>query len=150
MYTRYLDVAARHGFCPLMGGLDYWASQDWAAVLGYSPDALAEMQLRSIDFLRDVAKPYVEQVPAIYFVGIVGPRGDAYTADRAITADEAEDHQGEQRSTRACRRRSGGSHDLHNIPEAVGLAVAHSEACVGRTAYSPEGPSHGTRQGAVL
>src|ERR1700709_762799 len=57
MYSRYLDTAARHGFAALMGGLDYRASPDWAALLGYSSDALAEMQLRAIDFLRDVAKP---------------------------------------------------------------------------------------------
>lgn len=125
MYARYLDVAARHGFCPLMGGLDYRASPDWAALLGHDPDSLAEMQLRSIDFLRDVAKPYTGQVPNIYFVGIVGPRGDAYTADGAITADEAEDYHSVQLATLA-----QADVDLveamtfNNVAEAVGLARA--------------------------
>lgn len=125
MYVRYLDVAARHGFCPLMGGLDYRASPDWAARLDHSPASLAEMQLRSIDFLRDVAEPYVGQVPAVFIVGIVGPRGDAYTADRAITADEAEDYHSEQLATLALA-----DVDLveamtfNNVPEALGLARA--------------------------
>ena len=125
MYARYLDVAARHGCCALMGGLDYRASPDWARRLGYSAEALADMQLRAIDFLRGVARPYVGQVPAILFVGIVGPRGDAYTADHAITAGEAEEYHSEQLATLA-----RADVDLveamtfNNVPESIGLARA--------------------------
>ena len=125
MYTRYLEVAARRGFTALMGGLDYRASPDWAEVLGYSPEALVEMQLRSIDFLREIAESFVDEMPAPRFVGIVGPRGDAYTADHTITADEAQEYHGVQLATlfRA-------DVDLveamtfNNVPEAVGLARA--------------------------
>ena len=125
MYTRYLDVAGRHGFCPLMGGLDYRASPDWGARLGYSPDALAELQLRSIDFLRDVAAPYAGEVPATFFAGIVGPRGDAYTGDRAITADEAEDYHSVQLATLATADVDlVEARTFNNVPEAVGLARA--------------------------
>ncbi len=46
MYERYLDTAAAHGFGALMAGMDYRASPDWAELLGYSPIALEEMQLR--------------------------------------------------------------------------------------------------------
>lgn len=125
MYARYLDVAALHGFCPLMGGLDYRASPDWARLLGYSSEGLAEMQLRAIEFLRDVAKPFAGQVPATYIVGVVGPRGDAYTADHAITSEEAEDYHSEQLATLA-----RADVDLveamtfNNVPEAVGVARA--------------------------
>lgn len=42
MYTRYLEVAAVHGFVALVGGLDYRASPDWASKLGISRDGLAE------------------------------------------------------------------------------------------------------------
>ena len=41
MYRSYLDVAAKHGMCALMGGLDYRASPDWGELLGYSRDGLA-------------------------------------------------------------------------------------------------------------
>ena len=64
MYGRYLDTAARHGFGVVVGGLDYRASPDWGSLLGYSSQSLAEMQLRAIDFLREVAQPYAEQLPA--------------------------------------------------------------------------------------
>ena len=65
MYSRYLDIAARNGFGVVVGGLDYRASPDWGSLLGYSRESLAEMQLRAIDFLREVAQPYAGQVPAL-------------------------------------------------------------------------------------
>ena len=34
MFRSYLDVAAEHDFCALMGGLDYRASPDWGDLLG--------------------------------------------------------------------------------------------------------------------
>ena len=125
MYRSYLDTAARHGFGALIGGLDYRASPGWAARLGYSAEALADMQLRSIDFLRDVAAPYEQRLPSLMYVGILGPRGDAYVADDSITAEEAEEYHGIQIGTLALA-----GVDLveamtfNNIPEAVGVARA--------------------------
>lgn len=58
MYERYLEVAARYGFVPLMGGLDYRASPDWGSKLGYSAEALKAAQLEAIEFLRDVARSF--------------------------------------------------------------------------------------------
>src|SRR5918994_632533 len=86
MYTRYLEIAAAHRLVALIGGLDYRASPDWASKLGISTDGLAEYQLRSIEFLRDVARPFEDQIPQILIVGVVGPRGDAYGHNHTITA----------------------------------------------------------------
>jgi homocysteine S-methyltransferase len=125
MYRRYLDTAARHGFNALMGGLDYRASPDWAGLLGYSPAGLAEMQLRAIDFLRDVAKPYAGQIAEIRIVGTVGPRGDAYAQNRTITAEEAQDYHSVQIETlRQAKVDLVGAMTFNNIPEAIGIARA--------------------------
>jgi S-methylmethionine-dependent homocysteine/selenocysteine methylase len=125
MYGRYLDTAARYAFGVLIGGLDYRASPDWGSLLGYSRESLAEMQLRSIDFLREVAQPYDGHVPAIMYAGIVGPRGDAYEANRTITAEEAEEYHSEQLATLA---RAGvdlvEAMTFNNVPEVIGLARA--------------------------
>jgi S-methylmethionine-dependent homocysteine/selenocysteine methylase len=129
MYSRYLETAARHGFHALMGGLDYRASPDWGQVLGYSAPALEEMQLRAIAFLRDVAAPFDGQVPGIRYVGIVGPRGDAYTVDGSMTAEEAEEYHSTQLATLA-----RADVDLveamtfNSVPESVGLARAAARA----------------------
>jgi S-methylmethionine-dependent homocysteine/selenocysteine methylase len=129
MYTRYLEVAAEHGFAALMGGLDYRASPDWAGRLGISPEGLEDLQLRSIAFLRDLARPYEGQIPQILIAGIVGPRGDAYGRDRTITADEAEEYHAVQIGTLG---RAGvdvvSAMTFNTIPEAVGVARAAAAA----------------------
>jgi homocysteine S-methyltransferase len=130
MYGRYLDTAARHAFGVVIGGLDYRASPDWGSLLGYSRESLAEMQLRAIDFLRDVAQPYAGQVPALMYAGIVGPRGDAYQVNRTITAEEAEEYHSEQLATLA---RAGvdlvEAMTFNSVPEVIGLS--HAAARVG-------------------
>lgn len=129
MYTRYLEVAAAHGLIALMGGLDYRASPDWAGKLGISLVGLRDFQLRAVDFLRDVARPFQGQIPEILFVGIVGPRGDAYGQDRRTSAEDAEAYHGVQLATL-----SEAGVDLvsamtfNSIPEAVGLSHAAANA----------------------
>ena len=125
MFQRYLETVAQSEFSALMGGLDYRASPDWGQLLGYSADGLAEMQHRSIEFLRDVAKPYDKQIASILFVGIVGPKGDAYSLNRTITAEEAEDYHSIQLETlKAANVDFVWAATFNNVPEAVGLSRA--------------------------
>lgn len=129
MYADYLDTAARHGFAVLIGGLDYRASPDWATLLGYSETSLADVQMRAIEFLHEVAEPYREDVPDVRYAGIVGPRGDAYEVNRTITAEEAEEYHSVQLATLA---RAGvdlvEAMTFSSVPEAVGLARAAAGA----------------------
>jgi len=125
MYSRVLDVAAEHGFGAMISGLDYRASPDWGDKLGYSRDGLADALLRSIGFLREVAQPYRGQVAEILIGGQVGPRGDAYSLNRTITADEAEDYHGFQ--LEVLKRADVDfvwTATFNNIPEALGVARA--------------------------
>jgi S-methylmethionine-dependent homocysteine/selenocysteine methylase len=129
MYTRYLQVAAAYGMVPLMGGLDYRASPDWAGKLGISPVALRDFQLRAIDFLRDVARSFEGELPEVLYSGVVGPRGDAYGQDLDITADEAADYHSVQLAT---LREAGvdlvSAMTFNSVPEAVGLSRAAAAA----------------------
>jgi len=125
MLRRTLDVAARYGQSMLLGGLDYRASPDWGAKLGYSAEGLAEANLRSVAFLREIAADYARQVPDIRIAGIVGPRGDAYSLNRTITAEEAEDYHSIQLETlRRAEVDLVEAMTFNNIPEAVGVARA--------------------------
>lgn len=90
MYQAVLDVADRHQLGIVLGGLDYRASPDWAALLGLDAAALADYQQRSIDFLREVAEPYRQRLPHILVAGCVGPQGDAYERNEAVTEASAE------------------------------------------------------------
>jgi S-methylmethionine-dependent homocysteine/selenocysteine methylase len=131
MYERYLSVVAAHGFAALLGGLDYRASPDWSSKLGLSLEQLADLQLRSIQFLRDVAQPFAGEIPQILIAGIVGPRGDAYEHGHAITADEAEDYHSVQLATlREAQVDLASAMTFSSAPEAIGLARAAAAAGV--------------------
>lgn len=129
--SRQLDVAAEFGLSFMLSGLDYRASPDWGAKLGYSPAALAEANTAAIDFLRDIAKAYQDQIPHLLIGGILGPRGDAYSLNREITADSAEEYHSVQLETLklagvdfACAM------TFNNIAESVGAARAAAKVGV--------------------
>lgn len=125
MYQRVLDVAAARGFAAMIAGLDYRASPDWGAKLGYSKQALADALMQCIAFLREVAAPYQGQVSQILLGGMVGPRGDAYQLNKTITAEDAEDYHSFQLDV---LQRAGVAFatamTFNNVPEAVGVARA--------------------------
>jgi homocysteine S-methyltransferase len=125
MYSRVLDVAAEHGFVAMISGLDYRGSPDWGEKLGYSRSGLADALEQSIAFLRDVAEPYKDQIAEILIGGLLGPRGDAYSLNRSIGAEEAKDYHSFQLEV---LKRAGvdfvGAATFNNIPEAVGVARA--------------------------
>ena len=123
-----LDAAAAHRLPVLLGGMDYRASPDWGKKLGYSLSELEAANLACIDFLREVARDYADEVPERRIAGLVGPRGDAYGTGGDITAGEAEDYHAVQLQT---LKKAGvdlaEAMTFNNIPEAVGLARAARE-----------------------
>lgn len=125
MYQRVLYVAAKHGFVAMISGLDYRGSPDWGEKLGYSRAGLANALEQSIAFLREIARPYQGQVREILIGGAVGPRGDAYSLDRTITANEAEDYHSFQLEVlQRARVDFVGALTFNNVPEAIGVARA--------------------------
>lgn len=101
MYASYLEAAADSGFVPLIGGLDYRLSPDWVERLGGSPDDVHDLEQRCIDFLRASAAPFEDRFDRVVVSGIVGPRGDAYSAPGAMTAEQAAEYHSTQVSAMA-------------------------------------------------
>jgi homocysteine S-methyltransferase len=125
MFRSYLEVAAKHNVCALMGGLDYRASPDWGELLGYSPEGLAEANLQSIEFLREIANEYASEIPDILIQGYIGPRGDAYERNEMITENEAEDYHSVQLETlKKADVDLALAITYNNIPESIGVARA--------------------------
>lgn len=81
--------------------------------------------MRCIDFLREVSLPFRGRLPAVLISGIIGPRGDAYSLNRTMTADDAETAHLHQLRTLA---RAGvdlvTALTFNSVPEAVGVARA--------------------------
>ena len=123
--SEQLDVAAEFGLSFMLTGLDYRASPDWGNKLGYSPTALADANIAAIEFLRDIAKGYKEQIPQLLIGGVLGPRGDAYSLNKEITAESAEDYHSVQLQT---LKLAGvdfvSAMTFNNVPESLGAARA--------------------------
>lgn len=131
MFCEQLNVAAEFGLSFLLSGLDYRASPDWGAKLGYSPSALADANVAAIEFLREIAAGYMGEVERLLVGGILGPRGDAYGLNRDITAKSAEDYHSVQLETlRAAGVDFACAMTFNNVPEAVGVARAASNSGV--------------------
>ncbi len=122
---RQLDVAAEFGMSFLLTGVDYRASPDWGAKLGYSAAGLADTNIEAIALLRSIANEYQDQVPRVLIGGILGPRGDAYQRGGTITEQEAEDYHATQLATlKAAGADFACAATFNNIPEAVGTSRA--------------------------
>lgn len=129
MYRRYFETVAAFGAVALVGGLDYRASPDWAGKLGIDAARLEDYQHRCIQFLRDAAAPFADQIPQILIAGVIGPRGDAYGTGEGITSAEAEDYHSVQLATlRAAGVDIVSALTFNNIPEAIGVARATAAA----------------------
>ena len=125
MFRKYLDVVANNGLCALMGGLDYRASPDWGKLLGYSPQGLADANLQSIAFIRELASEYASDIDEILIQGLIGPRCDAYEINNTITANEAEDYHSIQLETlKKANVDLALAITFNNIPESIGAARA--------------------------
>ncbi|HKJ53416.1 MAG TPA: homocysteine S-methyltransferase family protein [Gammaproteobacteria bacterium] len=125
MYRRYFEAAAEHGTGMLLNGHDYRASPDWAEKLGYSAEALTEVQHRVIRFLDEMRAEYADRVSDVYIAACIGPRADAYGSGGEITADEAAEYHSVQ-----LKNLDGTGADMavaatfNNVPEAIGVIRA--------------------------
>lgn len=128
MYRQYFDVVAKHKMSALVGGLDYRASPDWGALLGYSAEGLSDINHQCIDFLRKISKEYTADIESILVQGLIGPRGDAYKANRTITEDEAQEYHSVQLTT---LKNAGvdlaSALTFNSVPECIGIARAAAE-----------------------
>ncbi|MCB1809068.1 MAG: homocysteine S-methyltransferase family protein [Candidatus Competibacteraceae bacterium] len=125
MYRSYFEVVAKNNMSALVGGLDYRASPDWGKLLGYSDQGLADVNHECIEFLRNLAAEYTSDIKEILIQGLVGPRGDAYKANKTITENEAQDYHSVQLQTlKSAKVDLVTAITFNNIPESIGIARA--------------------------
>ena len=128
-HRKLVEGAVEHGFGVINDGLHYRASSDWGNMIGFSREALAEINIRGIEFYKDFAREYQTDTTPMLVGGSIGPRGDAYDIGRVESAAEAEDYHSEQIIT----LRDAGA-DLvtaatfSNVEEAIGFARAAKAA----------------------
>jgi homocysteine S-methyltransferase len=91
-FEPYLAFARDAGVGIVLDTPTWRASSDWGALLGYSAAAIDGVNRRAVELLEEVRRDAADVVVC----GCVGPRGDGYSADTRLIADEAERYHSRQ------------------------------------------------------
>jgi homocysteine S-methyltransferase len=76
-YAPYVAIARRRGVGVIRDTPTWRASADWGERLGYTAEALADVNRRSVELLEEL-----RDGATLLISGCVGPRGDGYRVER--------------------------------------------------------------------
>jgi S-methylmethionine-dependent homocysteine/selenocysteine methylase len=128
-YERYAGMAQAHGLGFVLESPTWRANPDWAAKLGYSRPALADVNRRAIALMAEVRAAFETERSPMVISGNIGPRGDGYRADAMMSAAEAEAYHGEQVAVFAASEADlTSAFTLNYANEATGVARAAKAA----------------------
>jgi S-methylmethionine-dependent homocysteine/selenocysteine methylase len=128
-YERYIRMATQNGLGFVLEAPTWRANRDWAERLGYSRDALADVNRHSIALMAELREKHETKQTPIVISGNIGPRGDGYKVEAAMTAAAAADYHGEQIATfRDTEADMVSAFTLNYVEEAIGVARAAKKA----------------------
>ena len=128
-YRTYLKIAQRFRTGFVLESPTWRANADWGELLGYSTEALAEANRQSIQLMESLRQDYDTHQTPIVISGCVGPRGDGYVADSAMSSQEAAAYHLPQIQTLV---QSGvdlvSAMTINYVEEAIGIVQAAQQA----------------------
>jgi homocysteine S-methyltransferase len=95
-YARHCKLARDAGLGFVLESPTWRANPDWATKLGYSSEALAEINRKSIRLMTELRDEFETPRSPMPISGNIGPRGDGYQPSALMGAREAEDYHAEQ------------------------------------------------------
>ena len=124
-FLTYAELAKRFNTGLVLETATWRANPDWGEKLGYTKDSLTEANTKAVRLIEEIRSDYETPETPIVISGCVGPRGDGYVVDYAMSDKEAEAYHHVQIETFA-----GTAADLvtaitmNYAEEAVGIARA--------------------------
>src|SRR5215467_5614795 len=91
-YERYIAIAKRSHMGFVLEGATWRASPDWGDKLGYSRAQLAEANRAAVTLMADLRDEHETALSPIVISANIGPRGDGYKIEKAMSTAEAEDY----------------------------------------------------------
>ena len=125
----YAEIAKRFATGLILESATWRANADWGTRLGYTPQMLADANRRAIHLLEEIRSEFETERAPVVISGCLGPRGDGYVPDRAMSEREAETYHMAQVEALA-----GSAADMvcaitmNYVEEAVGIARAAERA----------------------
>lgn len=127
-YSEYVPIARAAGAGLLLETPTWRANPDWATRLGYDAEALARVNQDAVDLVRATAA--ASGLDDVRFSGVVGPRGDGYTAAGANADAAADYHQHQVRSLAGAGVDLVHAMTMTEASEAIGVVRAARDAGV--------------------
>lgn len=128
-YGSYLEIAHRFGLGFILDTPTWRASRDWGALLGYSPEQLADVNRRAVALAEEIRAVEERPETPVAICGTLGPHGDAYEAEAEMTPARAEEYHREQIAVFAAAAADMvGAYTLPYAGEAIGIVRA-AQSC---------------------
>ncbi|HET9714976.1 MAG TPA: homocysteine S-methyltransferase family protein [Pseudolabrys sp.] len=128
-YERYIEIAKRNRTGFVLEGATWRANPDWGAKLGYSRDELAAANRAAVELMAKLREVHESAETPMVISANIGPRGDGYKIENAMTAAEAEDYHGWQVDVfRDTEADLVSAFTINYVEEAIGIARACSRA----------------------
>lgn len=89
-YSCHASIARNSDCGFILKSATWRASIDWGARLGYSVAEMAEVNRQSIELLTELRRMFESDRAPMVISGCVGPRGDGYKVENAMTAGQAQ------------------------------------------------------------
>ena len=124
-YRRYAQMAQSHGLGLMLESPTWRASRDWGEKLGYYRERLAQANRKGVALMHEIRDAYETPESPMLVSGNIGPRGEGYRVERAMTVRQAFDFHAEQIGTFAqCGVDLVSVFTMNYVEEAVGVALA--------------------------
>ncbi|HEY6378328.1 MAG TPA: homocysteine S-methyltransferase family protein [Candidatus Dormibacteraeota bacterium] len=123
-YRRHAEIARASGVGFILEAATWRASSDWGARLGFTREALDEVNRRAVELLVTLRGEFDATIPVVVSAA-VGPRDDAYRPSALMTAAEAQRYHSTQiRSLSSSDADLITAFTLTHTGEAIGIARA--------------------------
>lgn len=95
-YKRYLNIARDYKTGFILESPTWRSNPDWIEKIGYPATAVTEVNKKAVALLVSLKEEFRDEVPEIFISGCVGPRGDGYTPENKMTAEQAQAYHSHQ------------------------------------------------------
>jgi S-methylmethionine-dependent homocysteine/selenocysteine methylase len=130
-FRTYGELARKHNTGLILETATWRSSPDWGTLLGYSADALADVNRKAVQMLEEIRDELESAQSPIVISGCIGPRGDGYIPDTAMSEKEAEDYHSMQIETFADTAADlVTAITMNYVEEAIGVARAAKRAAI--------------------
>lgn len=128
-FRTYANLALNYHVGLVLESPTWRANPAWGMQLGYSSEALTQVNQRAIGLLQTIRREYETAQSPMVISGCVGPRGDGYVPDQAMNAEAARRyHQPQINDFRDAGADLVTAITMNYVEEAIGITQAAQAA----------------------